>query len=318
MTGWLITCSALVVVVTGLVAAYVLIIRPWHLCWGATDEEARAPLPGDDLVDRPKGQATHAVTVGAPAAEVWPWLVQLGQDRAGFYSYTPLENLFGCHMRNTYQIVPEWQHLEAGDGVLFHPKFPRVPVAVLEPNRALVLGGLLDARTGSPVEGDGADADTCLATSWAFVLRYQGEGRTRLIARSRTRWPRGLKGWLANRLFWEPAHFIMEWKMLRTIKRLAEAEGSAEGRLARRYGRAGGDPGPAANPGVRVPSWASWRGPPAALPRHRDEGAFTTVGDGSHEQPCQGPDRAHRQPPDHGPRVPGAASGGRRRPPAGL
>src|SRR5262245_34046253 len=223
MNGWLLTGLAILAGIGSLAAVYVFLLRPWHLRWGATKEEAREALPGDDLVPYPKSQATHAVTVRAPPAEVWPWLVQIGQDRAGFYSYTRLENFFGCHMRNTERIVPEWQHLEAGDGVLFHPKFPRVPVAVLEPDHALVLGGLLDARAGRPVEGDGGNPDACLATSWAFVLREQGEGRTRLIARSRTRWGRGLKNWLANRLFWEPAHFIMERKMLLTVKRLAEA-----------------------------------------------------------------------------------------------
>ena len=204
---------------------YLFLIRPWHLNWGATADEASGPLPGDDLVPEPKTQATHAITIGAPPARVWPWLVQLGQDRAGFYSYTALENLFGCHMRNTYRVVPEWQRRAVGDGVVFHPKVPRVPVAVCDPERALVLGGPLD-RKGRPAPA-GAPA-TGAATGWAFVLRDAGDGRTRLIVRLRGRWPDGVLGWLANYLFWEPAHFVMERRMLLTLKRLAETAAEPE------------------------------------------------------------------------------------------
>jgi hypothetical protein len=225
MTNWFLAFSIFAAGAV-VVAAYVFLIRPRHLRWGATAEEAISRLPGDDLVPDPRTEATHAVTIDARPEDVWPWLVQLGQDRAGFYSYAWLENLFGCRMRNTYRIVPEWQHLAAGDGVLFHPKLPRVPVAALEPNRFLVLGGLLDPETGLPATA-GADPATCGATGWAFVLRADGEGRIRLIVRLRGRWPDGLRGWLANRLLWEPAHFVMERRMLRTVKRLAEAASRA-------------------------------------------------------------------------------------------
>lgn len=217
--AWTFSVAAAVV----LVGVYVYLVRPWHLTWGATGDEAAAPLPGDELVPRPKSEATHAVTIRAPADRVWPYLAQLGQDRAGFYSYTRLENLFGCRMRNTYRVVPEWQHLAAGDGVLFHPKLPRVPVAVLAPGRALVLGGPLDPDTGAPVAAEAADPARCGATAWAFVLQDLRDGRTRLVVRLRGRWPDGWRGWAANRLFWEPAHFVMERRMLLTIKRLAEA-----------------------------------------------------------------------------------------------
>lgn len=223
MIDWRITWGIVVVLFVALTALYVSLIRPWHLRWGATDDEVAATLPGDELVDHCKSEATHAIAIRASAAQIWPWLIQLGQDRAGFYSYTWLENLFGCHMKNTYQIVPEWQHLEVGCGVLFTPRFPRIPVAVLDPNKALVIGGTLDAKSGRPFEGDQIDLNTTLSTSWAFVLQEHGGRQTRLIARVRGRFPRGIGPWLANRLFWEPAHFIMERRMLLTIKRLAEA-----------------------------------------------------------------------------------------------
>src|SRR5690606_41597954 len=68
--------------------------RPWQERWGATEEEARRPLPGDELLHDADDQVTRAITIQAPAEEVWRWLVQIGADRGGFYSYDVLENLF--------------------------------------------------------------------------------------------------------------------------------------------------------------------------------------------------------------------------------
>lgn len=94
--------------------AYAFFIRPWHLRWGATDEELGKPLPGDELVPHPGIESTRAITVNAPVEQVWSWLAQIGQDRGGFYSYEWLENLAGCRMRNADRVHPEWQHREVG------------------------------------------------------------------------------------------------------------------------------------------------------------------------------------------------------------
>jgi hypothetical protein len=126
-------------------------------------------------------------------------------------------------MRNTDRVVPEWQHLAVGDGVLFHPRMPRVPVAVLDPGQALVIGGSAGAEAGAPIPAGTADPDPGGTFAWAFVLRDLGQGRTRLIVRLRGRWPDGWRGWAVNRLFWEPAHFVMERRMLLTLKRRAES-----------------------------------------------------------------------------------------------
>ena len=190
----------------GALAAYVLAVRPWHLMWGATDDEVREPLPGDELVSRPNVEATHAVTIEAPVGEVWPWLAQMGQDRGGFYSYTWLENLVGCHMRNAERVMPEFQRLRAGDAVRLHPCVPPLPVLVCEPPRALVLG----SNTGSP-------------GIWGFYLKELGADTTRLVVRGRGDWNFGLMSWLCARVLFEPAHFIMERKMLLGIKTRAEA-----------------------------------------------------------------------------------------------
>jgi len=86
-------------------AAYVLVVRPWYLRWGASEDEVRKPLPGDELVLQPKIQSTRAVTIDAPVEDVWPWLVQLGYGRGGFYSYDLLENAFtrGLGMHAHYE-----------------------------------------------------------------------------------------------------------------------------------------------------------------------------------------------------------------------
>jgi hypothetical protein len=190
-------------------AAYLLLARPRYLRWGATDQEAQEPLPGDDLVANPDLSATRAITVRAPADKVWPWVAQLGQNRGGFYSYDPLENLVGCDIHSADHIVPEWQVREVGDEVNLHPEMPLV-VAALEPGRALVLSG------GVPM----GDTPPPYDFTWAFVLQEQPDGATRLLVRERygyTRW------W--SRLLVEPVEavsFVMSQKMLRGIRNRAE------------------------------------------------------------------------------------------------
>lgn len=194
--------------------AYVLVFRPRHLRWGATEEEATETLPGDSLVPHPKSQATHGITIHAPVAEVWPWLVQIGQNKGGFYSYTWLENLVGCQMRNTDRIVPEFQPLHVGDKVWLHPKVPPLPVLILEPNRTLVFG----SNTGE-------------AGVWGFHLTKIDAHTTRLVVRGRGELNPGLLRWLINYVLFEPAHFIMEQKMMRTVKARAEAAAGGHGEI---------------------------------------------------------------------------------------
>jgi hypothetical protein len=97
---------------------YALVLRPWHQRWGATDAEVRAALPGDDLIAA-KSQITHAITINAPPEKVWPWLMQIGQDRSGFYSYTRLENMIGCAMPKVERLVPDRKPRTVGETVWF-------------------------------------------------------------------------------------------------------------------------------------------------------------------------------------------------------
>ena len=184
-----------------LYSALLYLLRPWHRRWGATDDEVAERLPGDELSAGP-WVSTHAITIDAPAHEVWRWLVQIGQDRAGFYSYSFLENLFRAGIHNADRIVPEWQRLEAGDTVRLgsekvYGDTTLLRVVALEPNSHFVLQG------------------------WGtFVVRPLGPERCRLIVRSHKNDP--ITGRLLDYLFWQPAHFVMERGMLRGIKKRAE------------------------------------------------------------------------------------------------
>lgn len=193
--------------------AYVTVLvlaRPLHVRWGSTGDELRSPLPGDEYALSPTYQVQHAVTVRATPEEIWPWLAQMGHDRGGFYSYTWLENAFGLHVRNADRVHPEWQGLAAGDSVFATPldylgtgrRFGW-RVAKAEPNRVLVL-----------------------ETWGAFVLEPVDSATTRLIVRTRGDGRDDLAAFIVSPislLTLEPAHFIMERRMLLTIRDRVES-----------------------------------------------------------------------------------------------
>jgi hypothetical protein len=194
------------------VAGYILLVRRWQLRWGATDEECDAILAGNDLIPNPDLTATRAITVHAPAEQVWPWVAQLGQGRGGFYSYDALENLVGCDIHSADQIVPEWQDITVGDQVNLHPEVG-LDVAVVEPGRALVLRGGVPMGTAPPPYD----------FTWAFVLREQPDGTTRLLVRERYAYT---QRWAP--LLVEPVAvvaFVMTQRMLRGIRDRAEHGG---------------------------------------------------------------------------------------------
>jgi hypothetical protein len=95
--------------------------RRYYRNWGATKDECETPLPGDELVADPALQTTDAVWIDASPAVVWPWLIQVGQDRGGLYTYQRLQNLLGLHYRNAERIEADWQHLSVGDTVRLTP-----------------------------------------------------------------------------------------------------------------------------------------------------------------------------------------------------
>jgi hypothetical protein len=209
-----------VVVRAGLASAalaYAALARPRLLTWGATPGEATADLPGDDLV-RPRYQTTRAVPLAAPPVEVWPWLVQMGFGRAGWYSYDWLERLIGAgdfaERGSARSVLPRFQSLSVGDSVPLSAD-GGLTAAVVAPPRALVLRMEMSMLTGGPArDGDRAVLDW----SWAFVLVPVGAGSSRLLVRTRADYrPRAL-GVLIPPLL-EPVHLLMERAMLRGVRR---------------------------------------------------------------------------------------------------
>lgn len=201
-------------------ACYVLAVRPRLLRWGASTQEAAGPLPGDELVRTPRMQSTRAVTINAPAADVWPWLVQLGAGRGGMYSYDALENAAGLGMRSADRILPEHQRLDVGDVIPLGPDVG-IPVRRLETGSVLGLGGTMDPRTGKITSSVVAPAGPRLELGWTFVLQPVDERTTRLLSRTRYDYSPLAVG-LILRPVLEPMQFTMERRMLLGIKSRAE------------------------------------------------------------------------------------------------
>jgi len=207
---------AVFVIVTHAFSSY---IQPWFQKWGATDEEIRATLPGDDLVPGSSVVYTRAITINASPSGVWPWLVQIGQDRGGFYSYELLENILGSDTHNTDRIVPEWQHLEVGNRVRMGPKEgiwsnASNIVGGIVPEKSLVLitPGESPTRSGV-IRGNG---------TWSFSLVPVDGKTTRLIIRGRRiESPNQSIGLLYSPVV-DSGQFILERKMMVGIKERAE------------------------------------------------------------------------------------------------
>ena len=189
------------------------LLRPWYRKWGASAEEVAMALPGDQLVPDPRLESTRAVTIQAPAARVWPWLVQMGQGRGGLYSYERLENLVGCDMHNADEILPHFQELNIGDQIRLGPEgYPAFEVAAIVPGIALILRGDTPNPAGKPT-----------TWIWIFFLAPIDEQTSRLLLRSRLDYEPSPGNEISWRVFTDPIAFNMEREMLRGIRRRVEA-----------------------------------------------------------------------------------------------
>ncbi len=199
--------------------AWNLIATPFigtkRLRWRTRETEASDSLPGDDLVPDPKWSYTLGVDIAAPPDAVWPWIAQIGQRRGGFYSYQTLENMVGCKITNTTEILPEYQHPEVGNEIYLHPSAPPMKIRVVDPPEALVL-------LGSPA--DTANEEPWGMSTWQFIVRPGQAGWSRFLTRGRSDFSSGWASRLAyGRFPIEPITFVMSRKMMLEIKRLAEA-----------------------------------------------------------------------------------------------
>jgi hypothetical protein len=193
-------------------------LRSVRARWGLSIEEAARSYPGDDLVPQPRWSWTHGIDIDAPAARVWPWVVQMGQNRAGFYSYQWLENLAGCEIRNADSINLAWQALAVGDPFRLHPKAPPLQVAALHEGRWFVVSSKL-------ADDDAVEPEA--NASWLFFVEPLGETRCRFISRFRISYPAGVGARLSyGPWLTEAIGFVMDRAMLRGVKRRAEARRS--------------------------------------------------------------------------------------------
>jgi hypothetical protein len=201
----------------GMVLAF---LTPWlrrfRTHWGLSAKDARRHYPGDAFISDPSWQWTHGVKIDAPTREVWPWLLQIGQERGGFYSYRALENLAGCQIKPAESLRSEWREL--GASIRLHPKQAPIPIVAAQPNHWFLAHAQMDLRTGNePTEE--TPTEQRAAVSWLFFLEDAGEGRSRLISRYRIEHG---KARAARLLFgaavMEPIGFVMDRKMLLGIK----------------------------------------------------------------------------------------------------
>jgi hypothetical protein len=188
------------------------LVRSWHLRWGAVLDEVHGAMPGDEVVPRAQFNATRAVTVDAPPERVWPWIVQLGYRRAGFYTYDLIDN---ASQRSAERILEEYQHPAVGD---LMPMFKE-------------LHGLAIAYTVTAFETDkwmvwvhrpnpSEEPDS----TWTWRLTPLPGGGTRLVTRMKQdyRWETPRLA-IFNFVLMEMGDFAMERRMLKGIKRRAES-----------------------------------------------------------------------------------------------
>ncbi len=212
--GFLAALEGAILIVWNLVATPFIWQR--RMRWGTVGTEASGPLPGDELVPQSKWSYTLGVTVDAPPKAVWPWIAQIGQGRGGFYTYQTLENMAGCRITNTTEILPDHQHPAVGEGISLHPDVPPLRIEIVDPPNALVL-------FGSPAEIGGEDSWG--VSTWQFVVKPRSDGSSRLLTRGRYDYTADWKSRLAfGRFPIEVISFVMSRRMMLEMKRLAERD----------------------------------------------------------------------------------------------
>lgn len=200
-TGW-----AVVIIII----CYILFLRNFLLHWGSVKEEVNKYYAGDSILLKPDYESTLAVTINKSPSAVWPWVAQMGLNKAGFYSYTWLENIFGCKLYNADRIHAEWQNPKAGD---YEPvcvsaeknNMKGWTIIAVIPNKALVYKSSTDS-------------------SWmmGFYIDSVNEHTSRLITRMRYITPKHFWMYITDKVWMEWAHCIMQKGSINGIKKRAE------------------------------------------------------------------------------------------------
>ena len=205
-----------------IIACYLtFFLKPLRERWGLSKEEAKHPLPGDELVSWPKSKFTHAIKINAPTKYVWPWVAQIGQGRGGFYTYEALENLIGLQIYNSDVVLPEFQNPKIGDTVGFGPE-DASPIVICENGRAMAIENSLDMDSNQLYDPKGSSPKNFLHLSWLWYVEALDENHCRFISRNRVDYSSSFKNKLMFGPLTEPIVFTMDRKMCLGIKKRAE------------------------------------------------------------------------------------------------
>lgn len=193
----------LAIIITGLAVIYLLVIRPWHLKWGATREELMLKLPGDTIVQTPNFNATRGITIHSIPELIWRWVIQIGSKRAGWYSIDWVDNE---GIESSDKILPEFQKIEVGQFIPFTPDQKNgMWVKEFKENEYILW-----------VDKEGR-------ATWLWYLYPVDEKQTRLLTRLRTKYV--WKGvWVIYYLLYDFGDIVMMSKCMKGIKKRAEGE----------------------------------------------------------------------------------------------
>lgn len=193
-----------------LIVSYILFLRGFLMHWGSTDKEISEYYTGDSILMQPDYENVLAVTINKPPSAIWPWIEQMGLNKGGFYSFTWLENIFGCKLSNADRLHPEWQSPQPGDHEPVCASAAKSNMngwTILEviPNKALVYRSSTDS-------------------SWmmGFYIDSASENSSRLITRMRYITPKAFWQYITDKVWMEWAHCIMQRGSLIGIKKRAE------------------------------------------------------------------------------------------------
>lgn len=194
----------------GLVIIYLFFLRTFLMHWGSSSSERNRYYPGDSIVANPATITTIAVTINKPPSAIWPWIAQMGLNKAGFYSYTRLENMFGCNLHNADVIHPEWQNTKEGDiesvcEAAVKKQMSGWMVAIVATNKAFVYKAINDSTWTMGYYIDSIDIN-----------------HSRLITRMRYVSPRKFWEYITDKVWLEWAHCIMQRGSIKGIKIRAE------------------------------------------------------------------------------------------------